>query len=159
MGENELTNEEKQNEFIEKSINPAQEFGENVIITELRQTKSIISSGKFKKIKSLRLENQDIDEEVRIFLSGLGGLDSLYFYKCKVDFLTLSNNVLYSDILGIVDCGLASRSDPLVLGPMIKWESVELWICLTIRLGLNLIHFLIILIITFWDVCQLTKLY
>ena len=47
-------------------INPAQEIGENVIITERRQLLSITQE-QAKKIKSLRIENQEIDDDFADF--------------------------------------------------------------------------------------------
>ena len=47
-------------------INPAQEIGENVIITERRQLLSITQE-QSKKIKSLRIENQEIDDDFADF--------------------------------------------------------------------------------------------
>ena len=51
---------------MEKTIDPAHEIGENVTITERSQLLSITPE-QAKKIKSLRIENQDIDDEFVIF--------------------------------------------------------------------------------------------
>ena len=47
---------------MEKTVDPAHEIGENVTITERSQLLSITPK-QAKKIKSLRIENQVIDDE------------------------------------------------------------------------------------------------
>ena len=70
---------------MKNQANTAKETLENVVITDQTQILSITPE-KASRIKSLRIENQIIDEETffdfKKFLSSLGKIDSLYFVKC-----------------------------------------------------------------------------
>ena len=102
---------------------PAKEIGENITITERSQL-IFITPEQIMKIKSLRIENQVIDDEFYDFFSNIDGFDSLYFYRCKVDCLTLSN-VYECTELGFVDCSLTSHSAILVLDDLGRIEYVK----------------------------------
>ena len=109
---------------INENRDPAFEIGENVTITDRSQLQHITPE-KAKKIKSLRIENQVIDEEFHCFFQSLDELDSLYFYRCEVDCNTLTE-IYYSSKLGLVDCELTSHSATLVLNLLVRWEYVEI---------------------------------
>ena len=108
---------------MEKTIDPAHEIGENVTITDRSQLLSITPE-QAKKIKSLRIENQDIDDEFSGFLGSLGALDSLYFYKCKVDGRTLMN-VCDCSALGVIDCALTYMGAVWLLPRIKDWFWLE----------------------------------
>ena len=68
---------------MEKTVDPAHEIGENVTITERSQLLSITSESA-KKIKSLRIENQLIDDEVSISPEIFAGdPGQVYFVNCS----------------------------------------------------------------------------
>jgi hypothetical protein len=68
---------------MEKTVDPAHEIGENVTITDRSQLLSITTE-QAKKIKSLRIENQLIDDEIsirpKIFAGNPG---QVYFVNCS----------------------------------------------------------------------------
>ena len=67
---------------MKKTIDPAHEIGESVTITDRSQLLSITPE-QAKKIRSLRIENQEIDFKFAdFFLSKCSVFDSLYFYGC-----------------------------------------------------------------------------
>ena len=88
-------------------LDPAHENGENVTITERSQLLSITPE-QAKKIKSLRIENQDIDSDFYSFLHSLNRLDSLCFYKCDNIGFALGC-VKHSGVLQLLDCSLTSK--------------------------------------------------
>ena len=93
------------------------------MITERSQLISI-TPNQAMKIISLRIENQVIDDEFVDFLSLIDGFDSLYFYRCKVDCITLSN-VYRCTVLGFVDCSLTSHSAIIVSDDLERLEYVK----------------------------------
>jgi hypothetical protein len=120
---------------MEKTIDPAHEIGENVTITERSQLLSITPE-QAKKIKSLRIENQTIDDDFRDFLLSINRFDSLYFYRCSVDCLTLSG-VYQCNTLGFVDCSLTSMSVTFVLDELMRLEYVEILDLSNNRIGVD----------------------
>ena len=109
---------------MEKTINPAQEIGENVIITERRQLLSITQE-QAKKMKSLRIENQEIDDDFAdFFMSKCSEFESLYFYRCGINGCGLFY-VDRSDILGCVNCDLTSDLASSVLVCISRWDYIE----------------------------------
>ena len=118
-----------------KTVEQAHEIGENEIITDRSQLLSMTPE-QVKKIKSLRIENQEIDDDFHDFFLSLDVLDSLFFCRCKVDCITLSN--VYTCIaLGFVDCTLTSKSAPLVLDDIVSWEYIETLNLSSNRIGVN----------------------
>ena len=106
-------------------INPAQEIGENVKITERRQLLSITQE-QAKKIKSLRIENQEIDFEFDdFFYSKFNGrdLDSLYFINCEMHYTFLY--YISSSKLGCINCGLTSDHASSYLSIISRWDYIE----------------------------------
>ena len=67
---------------MSKTVEPTNENGENVTITERSQLLSITQE-QAKKIKSLRIENQEIDFDFFEFLESLGDLYSLTFISVR----------------------------------------------------------------------------
>ena len=119
---------------------PAHEIGESVTITDKSQL-SFITPEQVKKIKSLRIENQEIDDDFRDFLSSIGKFDSLYFYKCAVDCITLAG-VYLCDMLGFVDCSLTSETAGFVLDDLGRIEYVETLDLSNNKIGINPERFL-----------------
>ena len=108
---------------MEKTIDPAHEIGENVTITERSQLLSITPE-QAKKIKSLRIENQDIDSDFHSFLHSLNRLDSLCFYKChNLDYVL--KVVAHSDVVRLLDCSLTSKDAVWCLSPISCWGHVK----------------------------------
>ena len=103
-------------------LNPSQEIGENVMITDISQLQSITPQ-QAKKIKSLRIENQDINMDFLDFFLSLGDLDSLYFYRCEIYSATLSC-LNSAEKLGVVGCNLTSDLASSVL-PIQRWDYIE----------------------------------
>ena len=78
-----------------------------------------------KKIRSLRIENQEIDFEFAdFFLSKCSVFDSLYFYGCGIYSGALFN-VDCSAVLGWVNCVLTSDLASSVLGCISTWDYIE----------------------------------
>ena len=68
---------------MKKTVGPAHEIGENVTITERSQLMSITPE-QAKKIKSLRFENQVIDQEAYNAITDLyAAPERLYFVDCS----------------------------------------------------------------------------
>ena len=109
---------------MEKTIDPAHEIGENVTITERSQLLSITPE-QAKKIKSLRIENQVIDDEFEdFFFSKRCVFDSLYFYRCDINCGALST-IDHSDVLGCVDCDLTSGLARSIFGCISRWDYIR----------------------------------
>ena len=94
---------------MEKTVDPAHEIGENVTITDRSQLLSITPE-QAKKIKSLRIENQVIDDEVSIgseIFAGDPGL--VYFVNCS--FLRYGMGILREcpsvSKVGFIRCNLS----------------------------------------------------
>ena len=94
---------------MEKTIDPAHEIGENVTITDRSQLLSITPE-QAKKIKSLRIENQVIDDGVsispKIFV---GDPEQVYFVNCS--FLEPGDGILCNlpsvSKVGFIRCNLS----------------------------------------------------
>jgi len=68
---------------MEKTVDPAHEIGENVTITE-RSEFLFITPEQGKKIKSLRIENQVIDDDSYYYITNLAANpEQLYFANCS----------------------------------------------------------------------------
>ena len=110
--------------LMEKTVDPAHEIGESLTITERSQLLSITPE-QAKKIKSLRIENQDIDDEFcNFFLSKCCVFDSLYFYNCKIYGCALFW-IDHADVLGCVNCNLTSDYASSVLRGISRWDYIE----------------------------------
>ena len=69
-----------------KKIDPAQEIGSELTITERNQFFSIINEHyeQAQQIKSLRIENQSIDDEIHYYFNHLSeDIEQLYFVNCS----------------------------------------------------------------------------
>ena len=80
-----------------------------------------------KKIKSLRIENQVIDDDFHDFFLSVRELNCLYFAKCIVDCVTLFD-VEQVPVLGVVNCNLTSDLAKEVLEDITNWDYIKLWI-------------------------------
>ena len=110
---------------MEKTIDPAHEIGESLTITERSQLLSITPE-QAKKIKSLRIENQDIDSDFYSFLHSLNRLDSLCFYKCDNDNIGFALKcVEHSGVLQLLDCSLTSKDAVWCLSSISCWGHVK----------------------------------
>ena len=101
------------------------EIGENVIITDRTQILSITPE-QAKKIKSLRIENQEIDFEFDdFFYSKFNGrdLDSLYFINCEMNYMFLYD--ISSSKLGCINCALTSDHASSYLRIISRWDYIE----------------------------------
>ena len=67
---------------MSKTVEPTNENGENLTITDRSQLLSITPE-QAKKLKSLRIENQEIDFDFFEFLESLGYLYSLTFTSVR----------------------------------------------------------------------------
>ena len=91
-----------------KKIDPAQEIGSELTITERNQFFSIPLE-QAPQIKSLRIENQSIDEEIEKFFKTditMEDLEQLYFVNCSFS----SYHVLstfYGKKVGFIRCNLS----------------------------------------------------
>ena len=110
---------------MEKTVDPAHEIGENVTITERSQLLSITPE-QAKKIKSLRIENQRLDYEFRVFLGSLRELDSLHFYRCEVACNSIVDDVYGCSVLGFIDCALTSKDAVWILPRITAWDCIEI---------------------------------
>ena len=133
---NHINNQNQPN--INENPDPAFEIGENVTITDRSQLQHITPEKA--KIKSLRIENQVIDEEFHCFFQSLDELDSLYFYRCEVDCNTLTE-IYYTSKLGLVDCKLTSHSATFVLDDLVRLEYIEILDLSDNKIGVEPKHF------------------
>ena len=120
---------------MEKKIGPAHEIGENVTITDRSQLLSMTPE-QAKKIKSLRIENQVIDDDFHDFFLSVRELNCLYFAKCIVDCVTLFD-VEQVPVLGVVNCNLTSHLAKEVLEDITNWDYIETLDLSHNRLGAN----------------------
>ena len=117
------------------TVEPTDEIGEKVTIIDRSQL-LYINSEQAQKIKSLRIENQEIDYEFKDFFQLLNCLDSLYFCNCKLDCTTLFD-IKYAHQLGFVDCDLTVDSAKNVLSPISHWDYIEILDLSYNKLGLD----------------------
>ena len=104
---------------MEKAIAPEHEIGESVTITDRNQLLTITPE-QAKKIKSLRIENQEFHDEFGSILLSLNELDSLCFYKCE----DLNSWLFYfkrCKVLQFLDCGLTSKDATWCLSYILSW--------------------------------------
>ena len=109
---------------MEKTIDSSHEIGENVMITDRNQLLTITPE-QAKKIKSLRIENQEFHDEFGSILLSLNELDSLCFYKCE----DLNSWLFYfkrCKVLQFLDCGLTSKDATWCLSYILSWEHIEI---------------------------------
>ena len=83
-------------------------IGEHVVIKERSQLLSI-KYEQLKKIKSLRIENQIIDEKLWYKITSTDKLKSLYFLNCNIDAKIYLCDVPYVSKIGFIKCGLTSE--------------------------------------------------
>ena len=83
-------------------------IGEHVVIKERSQLLSI-KYEQLKKIKSLRIENQIIDEKLWYKITSTDKLKSLYFLNCNIDTKIYLCDVPYVSNIGFIKCGLTSE--------------------------------------------------
>ena len=105
-------------------IDPANEIGESLTITERSQLREITPE-RAKKIKSLRIENQFINHDFCDFFKLLNILDSLCFYRCDVGGSLCSTNIgCY--MLKLMECGLTSKNASFILSPTRAWPYIRI---------------------------------
>ena len=100
-----------------------QEIGENMTITNRSQLLSITPE-QSKKIKSLRIENQNINYDFFDLFLSLDDLDSLYFYRCEI-YSAVLFCLKSAAKLGVVDCNLTSDLASSVLPFISSWDYIE----------------------------------
>ena len=83
-------------------------IGEHVVIKERSQLLSI-EYEQLQKIKSLRIENQIIDEDLWFKITLIDKLESLYFLNCKIDAKIRLCDVPEVSKIGFIKCGLTSE--------------------------------------------------
>ena len=83
-------------------------IGEHVVIKERSQLLSI-EYEQLQKIKSLRIENQIIDEKLWYKITSTDKLKSLYFLNCNIDAKIRLCDVPYVSNIGFIKCGLTSE--------------------------------------------------
>ena len=83
-------------------------IGEHVVIKERSQLLSI-EYEQLQKIKSLRIENQIIDEKLWYKITSTDKLKSLYFLNCNIDAKIYLCDVPYVSNIGFIKCGLTSE--------------------------------------------------
>ena len=84
-------------------------IGEHVVIKERSQLLSI-EYEQLQKIKSLRIENQIIDEKLWYKITSTDKLKSLYFLNCNIDTdILYLCDVPYVSNIGFIKCGLTSE--------------------------------------------------
>ena len=89
-----------------------------------------------KKIKSLRIENQVINDDFHDFFLSVRELNCLYFAKCIVDCVTLFD-VEQVPVLVVVNCNLTSDLAKEVLEDITNWDYIETLDLSHNRLGTN----------------------
>ena len=116
---------------MEKTIDPVQEIGESLTITEQSQWLAITPE-QAKKIKSLRIENQTLDGGISLYaIFPYDNLEQIYFDNCSFsdsDLWILSSFPSVSRI-GFTRCGLRCDSLKELLyssNPYQKMEVLDL---------------------------------
>ena len=92
-----------------KKIDPAQEIGSELTITERNQFFSIINEHyeQAQQIKSLRIENQSIDDEIYYYFKNFNeDIEQLYFVNCSFNkYYVLST--FHGKKAGFIRCNLS----------------------------------------------------
>ena len=125
---------------MEKAIAPEHEIGESVTITDRNQLLTITQE-QAKKIKSLRIENQEFHDEFGSILLSLNELDSLCFYKCE----DLNSWLFYfkrCKVLQFLDCGLTSKDATWCFSYILSWGHIEILDLTNNDIGIYQEHFL-----------------
>ena len=86
-------------------------IGEHVVIKERSQLSQLLSIEyeQLQKIKSLRIENQIIDEDLWFKITLIDKLESLYFLNCNIDAKIYLCDVPEVSKIGFIKCGLTSE--------------------------------------------------
>ena len=99
-------------------------IGENVTITGRAQLLTITPE-QAKKIKSLKIENQVIDDDFLYFFKSLDILDSLCFYRCDIR-ASLYGVDIGCYMLKLTECGLTSKNASFILSPTRSWPYIRI---------------------------------
>ena len=100
-------------------------IGEYVVIKERSQLLSI-EYGQLQKIKSLRIENQIIDEKLWYQITSIDKLESLYFLNCKIDTDIYLCDVPYVSKIGFIKCGLTSEKLNEILNTLMSYSYTDI---------------------------------
>ena len=100
-------------------------IGEHVVIKERSQLLSI-EYEQLQKIKSLRIENQIIDEDLWFKITLIDKLESLYFLNCKMDAKLRLCDVPEVSKIGFIKCGLTSEKIYNILDTLMSYSYTDI---------------------------------
>ena len=100
-------------------------IGEHVVIKERSQLLSI-EYEQLQKIKSLRIENQIIDEDLWFKITLIDKLESLYFLNCKIDAKIRLCDVPEVSKIGFIKCGLTSEKIYNILNTLMSYSYTDI---------------------------------
>ena len=113
---------------MEKPIDPAQEIGENVTITDRTQLLSMTPEQAI-KIKSLRIENQVIDDEVSVHAAIFDGkTEHVYFVDCSFmdDGMGILREFPLVSKVGFIRCNLSCDALEKLLSSNDPYNDIEI---------------------------------
>ncbi len=111
-------------------------IGEHVVIKERSQLLSI-KYEQLKKIKSLRIENQIIDEKLWYKITSTDKLKSLYFLNCNIDTDIYLCDVPYATKIGFIKCGLTCEKLDEILNTLPSYSYLDVLDLSENKLGVN----------------------
>ena len=111
-------------------------IGEHVVIKERSQLLSI-KYEQLKKIKSLRIENQIIDEKLWYKITSTDKLKSLYFLNCNIDTKIYLCDVPYVSNIGFIKCGLTSEKLDEIFHSLPSYSYIDILDLSENKLGQN----------------------
>ena len=113
---------------MEKPIDPAHEIGENVTITDRTQLLSMTPEQAI-KIKSLRIENQVIDDEVSVHAAIFDGkTEHVYFVDCSFldDGMRILREFPLVSKVGFIRCNLSYDALEKLLSSNDPYNDIEI---------------------------------
>ena len=113
---------------MEKPIDPAHEIGENVTITDRTQLLSMTPEQAI-KIKSLRIENQVIDDEVSVHAAIFDGkTEHVYFVDCSFmdDGMGILREFPSVSKVGFIHCNLSYDALEKLLSSNDPYNDIEI---------------------------------
>ncbi len=111
-------------------------IGEHVVIKERSQLLSI-EYEQLQKIKSLRIENQIIDEDLWFKITLIDKLESLYFLNCNIDTDIYLCDVPYATKIGFIKCGLTCEKLDEILNTLPSYSYLDVLDLSENKLGVN----------------------
>ena len=111
-------------------------IGEHVVIKERSQLLSI-KYEQLKKIKSLRIENQIIDEKLWYKITSTDKLKSLYLLNCNIDTEIYLCDVPYVSNIGFIKCGLTSEKLDEIFHSLPSYSYIDILDLSENKLGQN----------------------